>query len=403
MEKTYKSKRYQIILIFICWLIYSIAQLGRYSYSSNINLIMTKYSVNHTDASLPSTLFFLFYGIGQVLNGILCNRYNRRIVLTVALFGSAVINGLIYFNIEFVYIKYLWALNGLLQSSLWVLLMQTISVEIDRKLLEFAALMMSMSPTIGTFLIYGLSAIITSIGQFEFSFLLSAVLLIFAAAVWFTFSFTFKKSGMTAEEISEKETSDIPKKFALLLILFIFFSIVAYAISGGLKSWSPAILKETFELNDWVSIFLSVLLPLFSIFNSIVAGRLYKLFKNFILVSIFGFFATSIILIPTIFLFNFSWILTLILLILICISSGVVTNAMTVQAPLFLKNKKFNAGFLAGILNGSCYFGNAISTLTLGVIADNSEWNKIFVFFLILSIVSLIIGSIYYRYTKRSK
>ncbi len=79
-----RKKSYQNYLIFLCWFVYSVAQTGRYSYSANVNLIMDKYSVSHTEAGLVTTMFFICYGVGQIVNGLICSKYNRRIVLSVA-------------------------------------------------------------------------------------------------------------------------------------------------------------------------------------------------------------------------------------------------------------------------------------------------------------------------------
>ncbi|MBR0190159.1 MAG: hypothetical protein IJQ23_07220, partial [Clostridia bacterium] len=60
------TKRREIFLIIICWFSYTLAQLGRYSYGSNVTLIMDKFAVEHATASLPATLFFFAYGVGQI-------------------------------------------------------------------------------------------------------------------------------------------------------------------------------------------------------------------------------------------------------------------------------------------------------------------------------------------------
>lgn len=396
---------YKKFLIFLCWIVYTFAQLGRYSYSSNITLIMDKFSVNHEQASLPTTFFFFCYGAGQIINAFLCRKYHRKYVLTIALLGSAIINATIYFKINFAFVKYLWALNGLLQSTLWVLLLLSLGEELDKKRSVVAAFVMSTASTGGTFLSYGISALISLTGKFEYTFILTSILLLIVAFMWLIFYKPVKR--VKAEnDLPQKNSAtekEVPKNFVFMISLFAFFVVVAYAIGGGLKSWMPSILKETFFLADWISIFLSVLLPFCSIFNATISTFCYKKLKDFILLNIIFFAITCILIVPTMLFLKVSWILTLVLIILLCMSTGVITNNLTVQVPLLLKNKKFNSGLLAGLLNGFAYLGSAVSTYVLGIIADRSEWNSIFVLFIILSLVCLVLGIVYYIMRSRKK
>ena len=117
------TKKKQILLIIICWVAYVLALLGRYSYSSNVTLIMDKFSVEHAEASLPSTLFFFAYGLGQIIIGLFCHKFNRRLLIIIALVTSGIINLIIFLGVEFNFIKYLWLINGLAQANLWPVLL----------------------------------------------------------------------------------------------------------------------------------------------------------------------------------------------------------------------------------------------------------------------------------------
>ena len=62
-----------------------------------------------------------------------------------------------------------------------------------------------------------------------------------------------------------------------------------------------------------------------------------------------------------------------------------------------------NSGLWAGVLNGFCYVGSTISSYGLGVIADNSGWNAVFLCLLVacvLMIVACLIGLLIQRIQK---
>ena len=75
---TNKVKSNASLLIFIAWLVYTTSYLGKVNYSANITQIMTFYNVSKAEAGLVPTFFFFAYGIGQVVNGILCKYYNKK-------------------------------------------------------------------------------------------------------------------------------------------------------------------------------------------------------------------------------------------------------------------------------------------------------------------------------------
>ena len=80
-----KFKCSQNTIIWLCWCVYTLAYLGRYSYNANINLIMRDFGTNHAEAGLVTTFFFFSYGIGQVVNGIMCKRYNKKFIFPIVL------------------------------------------------------------------------------------------------------------------------------------------------------------------------------------------------------------------------------------------------------------------------------------------------------------------------------
>ena len=132
------TKRREIWIIVICWIAYTFAQLGRYSYGSNVTLIIDRFAVEHAEASLPATLFFFAYGIGQICVGFFCHRVNRKILVVLALVISGVINFVIFFGAPFFAIKYLWLLNGFAQANLWPVMLLIIRENVSSERMSAA-------------------------------------------------------------------------------------------------------------------------------------------------------------------------------------------------------------------------------------------------------------------------
>jgi len=69
-------------LIFLGWLMYATSYLGKVNYSANITQIIDFYNVSKAEAGLAPTLFFFAYGVGQVVNGLLCKKYNMKLIIS---------------------------------------------------------------------------------------------------------------------------------------------------------------------------------------------------------------------------------------------------------------------------------------------------------------------------------
>lgn len=59
------------------------------------------------------------YGLGQLLNGQLSERFSPRVMLAIGMFGSAALNILFGFGTGFFFLLFVWATNGFCQSLGW--------------------------------------------------------------------------------------------------------------------------------------------------------------------------------------------------------------------------------------------------------------------------------------------
>ena len=397
------TKRREIFLIVICWLSYTVAQLGRYTYSSNVTLIMERFAVGHAEVSLPATLFFFAYGIGQICVGVFCHKFNRKLLVVSALVISGVINLVIFFGAEFMTIKYLWLLNGFVQANLWPVMLLIIRENVSAERIATAGIIMATASTGGKFAAIGVCAIFAiDTSVFMYCFFTAGVLLFVAAVLFLVAAGKIKKpepieNRKTEGEISKRKPD---KKAIILLLLLGEFSLACYAISGGLQSWVPAILKDTYGMSDALSIFMSVLLPLFTLPVPVISLFLYKKLKNYVLICLSTFVIGSVLIAGVLVVLNVNWLPVIILFTIEAIMMGIVSNTTTVQVPLTFKGK-FDAGFLAGYLNGACYIGMSIATYVLGYMADASGWTGAFILLICIAAFSAVLALIYLIFSRR--
>lgn len=398
------NEKFQKYLIFICWLVYTVAQVARYSYSVNVTLMIDEYGITHAEAGLPSTFYFFAYGIGQIITGIFCKKYNKRLVVTGALIISALCNTLLFIQIEFAYVKYIWMINGLAQSHLWPLVILTIGENVFGGLKRRASVVISTATSVGTFLSYGIGALFAiNVKLYRYTFLAATILTLVACVFWQQLKEVSRKTVFVQERNSkDSDRKSISISTILLLSVFAEFAMMSLAISGGLRQWVPSILKEMYNLTDSLSIVLTLLLPLISIVNAVASNWLYEKLQNTVMVCFLMFLMAIPLFLTLIFCIEISWALIMVIFILLTCAMGIIQHQMTTQTPLYMSDR-INAGFMAGFLNGCSYLGNALSTYGLGLIADQCSWLGVFVLLMGISIFSASIALFYFIAHKSKK
>lgn len=388
----------QRILILLCCLVYSFAYVGRYSYNANIGSIITYYGITRADAGTVSTFFFFSYGAGQLLNAILCKFYPKRYVIAGSLLTSSAINLILFFLPAFGLIKYLWLINGICQSVLWPTLMLTLGENMEHGMMKHAVLAMSLSVVIGTLIAYGGASLFNLFGIFRLSFLLGTVATVGIGAIWFlSYDYLVERQAAaiaSKEMISEQRQAKSSSASSIVGFLIVcgLFAVVDNLVKDGLNTWSPVILKEQFGFDDSISIVLTLVLPIFGVFGSMLAMRTNHVIKDFRNLMGFFYLLLSGCLCGLFFALRLNGIiLTLVLFgIISCLTHGI-NSVLTSIMPLAMRDK-MNTGFLAGLMNSACYIGSTVSAYGLGKIADGAGWNFVIQILFVTSSCSVLLS-----------
>lgn len=386
------KKNSAFFAIFLCWIAYITAYVGRYSYSSNIISIQEAFSTDSATTGLVSTCFFFAYGAGQVINGILCKYYKKRYVVSLALVTSAIVNFIFFLGVPFSFMKYLWLINGISQSFLWSSFIYLLSKNLNEAELSRANVIMSTTVPLGTFLAYGCSALFVRF-DWRITFLVASIFMLFSAILWF-FSFkgafSFDCEVKTAGEKIEKRR--IGNEVLTVIAALALLAIANNLVRDGLMTWLPSILKKSFGLSDTLSIILTLVLPVLGVLGTFLNASLRRRFSSFVTLSGMWFVLSFAALFGVILLLSTSyWYYLLALLGLISIFMYAVNNVITSMAPLYMRNK-VNSGLLAGTLDGFCYVGSAISTYGLGAVADRYDWNGVFYLLLLVCLFGVLVS-----------
>ena len=380
MESKIQAKKENKI-IFICWLAYTAAYVGRLNFNASIVAIISDLGVTKADAGLVSSFFFFAYGAGQLVNGILSKRYNARVMIFISLICSAVFNLLMPLTGSISAMKFIWMGNGIVQSVLWSTLIKTLSDYVSDKKLPKAIVAMSTTVALGTLVAYGISSLSVNFGTWQAVFYIASVVLIISAFIWITLF------GNAPEKLEQAETvkgEKIKTPRIVLLALFItaFAGIANGFIKDGINTWVPSVLYEEFGVSQSFSILLTLFLPMVSTMGAAIAKKIHEKIPSHACMN-FIFYAFSALLCGGILLSLKIHSIVAVMLCFVCVACGMamINNVITSMFALDYR-RLLNAGFAAGLLNTFCYVGSTVTSYSLGAVAQSSGWNAVFLIML---------------------
>lgn len=405
MTQTLSNKKANF-LIFLCWAAYTSAYVARLNYNASMVEILAQLGTTKEAAGIVSSFFFFAYGAGQLVNGLLSKRYNTKISVTIALVASCLINFGMTFCNGIDAMKYLWFLNGVFQSILWSSLIKTLSDNLADNKLSKAVMVMSTTVASGTFTAYGLAALFSALNmKWTSIFYVASAVVGVVAVVWFFGMTSIKKSNNETAEIktTEKKKLSLTPAFVFSIVVILISAVANGFIKDGITTWVPSILKEEFGVPSSLSIIITLLLPVLSIFGASLVKVLHKKQKNENALNGIFYFASTVLAGLIILTLNLKSVpLTLALFGGTACLMAAINNVITSVVPLYSRDK-IDSGLSAGLLNTFCYVGSTLATSLLGRIADTKGWNDVFICIICFAGVAFAVCMISLVFTRKKK
>ena len=381
-----RAKQSYVLIIALCWLAYTVAYIGRLNFNAYIEPIRNQLGASKTELGLVGSFFFFSYGAGQLFHGIMSKKYNPRYSVAVALLGSAAVNFSMSLCTQAATMKYLWLLNGFFQAILWSSVIKMLAERLPEEMLPKAIVAMSTPPALGTFLAYGMAALLSSGGvSYKVVFYIPAVLLLFTGALWFALTGGARVSKEQAAALPHTEPGQkkvrLSPAFIFGAVLLLLAAVANGFIKDGVTTWTPSILKERYAMEESFSILITVILPLIAVGGSWFSTVLHKRWENTSALNAGLYLAEAAVLLLVLLSARSSSLKSPVLLIVLFSISAMlmsaVNNIISSIIPLYMRDK-MPSGLLAGVLDTFCYVGSSLSTGLLGYISDNGSWNSVF-------------------------
>ena len=377
MEKfTTKKQINQMALLFA--VTYMVSYITRTNYGAIISDMVDSTGYTKDLLSMALTGSFITYGVGQIISGLLGDRFSPKKLVSYGLTVTVLMNILIPFCGDPYQMLAAWCVNGFAQAFMWpplVRLMTTFLSEEDYKL---TSVKVSWGSSVGTIIVYLASSIIVSFTSWKAMFFFSAICGIIMIFVWNKFSYEIRPSAENkptqAEEGRSKSKVSARKLFAPVMLGAMLGIILQGMLRDGVTTWMPSYIKDTYNLGSSIAILTGVVLPIFSIVTFRVAGWLYKKMPNPMTCAgvIFGVGALSAL--ALYFLSGSNPIFSVLFSALLTGSMHGVNLILICMIPPYF-SKYGNVSTVSGVLNSCTYIGSAISTYGVALLSEMVGWD----------------------------
>ena len=396
------NPKYIKLLFFTCWITYFLCYIGRVNYNAVMVQIIDENVLLKSQAGLISTCAFFSYGIGQLISGILVDRFSPKHIMTLGIAASFICNLTMITFTDPGYMFLIWGINGLAQSMTWTPIAKLFANKLRYSEGVKANVHFATCSIAGTIITYFICSASVAFLTWRAVFLIAAIGLVIAGILWWA-GITITEKHVSAFGIMEhdevKNKDDIPVasvsfwKIILMsgIIAVGFGAVVQGVLKDGVSTWIPTYMKENFDLGVYLAIMLATVIPLINLIGTYSASILnQKVFKNPMITSAFYFLIALSALIS---LFLFSVKSIWLSMILLSISTSAVSGVNVIIIGIVpLSFSKYNrAATISGAMNSLAYLGSAISVYGIGALSEAKGWNMVIILWAALSLLGSVI------------
>ncbi len=388
------------ILSLLCPLIYFASYMTRKNYSIVMADIIISEGISNADASLAATLSLISYGIGQIISGILGDKFKPQNIILCGLTLTTAMNLAMPLTDDFTLRSIIWFINGFAQSMLWPPLVRIMAETMDSATYNKVCTNVNVAGISGTVLLYiTASAIWIKYFNWKYVFFSSAFVSGVIAIIWVIGFSKVTKGTDLFRAVKGREKDDSKKNTlsmkALLMSGFILIAVAIIcqgALRDGITDWVPTFIINTFSLESGSAILKSVIIPIFSVISVKLVGIINgKFVKDEVKAGTITFLAGALGCLLLLFIYKENQYVTLILAAIItCFMHGVNYFLICIVPARF---EKYNAvSTMSGIINSLTYVGSAAATYGFGAVSDSFGWNTVLIAWVIVAVIGTVTG-----------
>ncbi len=375
MKLQSKKQVNQLAILFA--LTYMASYLTRINYGAIISEMENATAFTRDELSMAVTGSFITYGVGQIISGILGDRFSPKKLISLGFIITIMMNVCIPFCQSPYQMLGFWCMNGFAQSFMWPPLVRLMTTHLTDEDYKQVTTQVSWGSSGGTMLLYLISPLIISLFNWKAVFFFSAACGAIMLVIWNIFAKDVPKTPRDELAVAAAPKHKISLKGIFLPVTI--GAMISITLQGmlrdGITTWMPTFIDDTYHLGSAISILTGVILPVFSVLCIQFTSNLYRRkFRNPL--SCAGMiFAVGTAAAFLLYLFNGQTaVLSVLFSALLTGCMHGVNLLLVCMIPAYFR-KYNNVSTASGILNACTYVGSAASTYGIAVLSGNIGWD----------------------------
>lgn len=404
----------------VLWITYASFYLGRVNFSVALPGIMADFGWTRADVGAIGTALFWAYAIGQFINGQLGDRLGARVLITIGLTVSALMNLLFGFSQALGVMIVIWAINGYVQSMGWAPTVKTLANWFPPRVRGKMSGRLGTSYILGGAISVALAGFMAARFGWRVTFFIPCVLLLLSAVHWYLRARNSPESvglpmleefegeaELSEEAAGKSEDEYLGLRYTLKSSLgngrvwlmgfgLFFVNIMRY----GFLTWAPTYFFETQKAGIDKAAYSSVIFPIAGALGAVFAGwatdRWFQSRRSPVA-------SISLVLAGIMaWVYRFAvpmdqWLLGMITLAAIGFAVFGAHVLIVAAAPMDFGTRKAAAS-ATGFIDGWGYLGAGLQGVGTGLLVDRWGWNAGFAFWIACAFLGAGVMVLLWRY-----
>ena len=342
-----------------------------------------------------SSIFFISYAIGQLINGLIGNRIKAKYMMGFGLLLSGVMNfvfSIIPATLPYSFIAY--ALCGFFLSMIYAPMTKLVADSVEPIYASRCGISYSFAMFFGS----PLAGILATFLAWQGVFAVSSIVLVLMAILCFLLFTIFERKGISKDipaPKAEKASGNIKLLIKRQIVKFTFVSILTGVIRTTVIFWLPTYIEEYLGFSQKNALLIYSASTFILAASTFIALIVYDLCKRSADKSVLFFFITSALSFGLVYFVDMPILNIIFIIVAIMTSNGASTILWSMYCPS-LKDTGMVSG-ATGFLNFASYIAASVSSTLFANTVDSIGWGNLILIWMALMVIGVAISLPYKR------
>ena len=383
-----------------CFVIYFCTYIGRLNMSATLNNIISEMNIENTLGGMLQTLFAVSYAAGQLVFGMLADRFEPKKLIFTGLAGSAACNLIFSLSKSFYLCMVIWTVNGIFQAMIWTPIVLAMAYVFDEKKRKSASLVMSFTLAAGHLAAWGLAMGLARILTWRWSYAIPAAILL-ATGIFDLITMPKVEKRASGKGKFAGGMGSMKALWGTGLIFVLLCCVTNGFVRDGVITWAPTILTGSGDGNKTL---FSLLIPCINMLGILLGAWLVRHVKSSIRMITAVMMAA--IAVPAFIAFIGKGMPVYLLALMLGIISAILYGTNPLLTTLIPMEYDYmgRVGLVAGLTDCSIYIGSSLAGVATGWMHDISgSWQIVYLVWTIVAVVGGALGLLATRKIKEEQ